>query len=103
MSNMVVLVGKLTYIYDTDSIIEVTTVRQTGEEDQTKQDTIAIPVLVTESMMKHMKEYCNIGDIIGVKGSIKNRDNGIIIVGEKLSFLSSKSEALKGGDEDGSK
>lgn len=102
MSNMVVLVGRLTYIYDTDSIIEVTTTKYKGEDEQARQETVVNPVLISGSMMKHIKEYCNIGDMVGVKGSTKNRDNGIIIECEKISFLSSKSEDLKGGDEDDS-
>lgn len=103
MPNMVVLVGKLTYIYEADSIIEVTTIKPLYENDeQVGQETVVNPVLIGSSMMKHIKEYCHIGDTIGVKGSTKNRDNGIIIVGEKLTFLSSQAAGHEGGETDDS-
>lgn len=97
MLNTVVLVGRLTYIYETDSIIEVTTTQPIYKDnEQIGQETVINPVLVDSSMIKNIKDYCNIGNVIGVKGSTKNKDNGIIIVGNKLTFLSSQSADLKG-------
>lgn len=103
MPNMVVLVGKLTYIYEADSIIEVTTIKPVYKDgEQVGQETVVNPVLVGSSILKHIKDYCNIGDTIGVKGSTKNRDNGIIIEGEKLTFLSSQAAGHEGGETDDS-
>ena len=38
------------------------------------------------------EEYCESGDIMGVKGRIQVNDNEIILVAEKVSFLSNKKE-----------
>ena len=45
---------------------------------------------------KHTKEYCDKGDLLGIKGRIESEvvDNKkyTIIVAEKVTFLSSKKE-----------
>lgn len=103
MPNMVVLVGKLTYIYEADGMIEVTTIKPIYEDDKmVGEETTRNPVLVGSSMMKHIKDYCHIGDTIGIKGSTKNRDNSLVILGEKLTFLSSQAASPKGGETDDS-
>ena len=38
------------------------------------------------------REYCHKGDIIGVKGRIRVDEDGMKIVGEKVTFLSSKTK-----------
>lgn len=34
-------------------------------------------------------EYCRKGDIVGVKGRLESKENRIVVVAEKLTFLSS--------------
>ncbi len=99
MTNMVVLIGKLTYIYEADGMIEVTTLEPIYEDDkQVGEEITRNPVLVGDSIMKHIKEYCHIGDTIGIKGSTKNRDNTLIVVGKKLTFLTSQATSPEGGE-----
>ena len=38
----------------------------------------------------NVKDYCKKGDILGVKGRIEVKDDKVIIVAEKVTFLSSK-------------
>lgn len=38
-------------------------------------------------------EYCKKGDVVGVKGRLQsNEDNSIVVVAEKVTFLSSKKQ-----------
>lgn len=103
MPNMVVLVGKLTYIYELDNMLEVLTTKviYDGDEKIGEENTIN-PIVVSSSMMKHVKEYCNIGDTIGIKGRTKNRDDKLVIECEKLTFLSSQAAGHEGGETDDS-
>ena len=42
------------------------------------------------SVAKNTIEYCNTGDIVGVKGRLENHNNETIIIADKLTFLTSK-------------
>lgn len=48
-----------------------------------------IPICLDINMTEQMTRYCKIGDVIGVKGRLENRD-GVIVMAEKVSFLASK-------------
>ena len=37
-------------------------------------------------------EYCKIGDLVGVKGTLQNENNTMIVSVERLTFLSTKKE-----------
>lgn len=50
-----------------------------------------IPVKVVGKMALTLKEYCNRGDIIGVKGKLVN-DGDIYVLADKISFLSRKDD-----------
>ena len=59
-------------------------------------ETDFINCIVWNNIADNVKEYCNKGDIVGVKGRIQTKqeeDKTIIeIVAEKVTFLSSKKE-----------
>lgn len=48
--------------------------------------------LWNNSIGESCSEYCKKGDIIGVKGRLESREGKIIMVAEKITFLSSKRE-----------
>lgn len=79
-SNLIVLVGRLVEITRTELVIKLA-----GEED-------IIPVTVSKNLLDNVTAYSQIGDIMGVKGKIKNQDGRVIIEGDKISFLSRKTE-----------
>lgn len=59
-------------------------------------DTDFIPCKLWEGIATNAAEYCNKGDIIGVKGRLQVNDNKLEVMVEKLTFLSS---AKKNEDE----
>ena len=105
MLNQVVLVGRLTrdvIVNKSDKGIKVATVslaipRSFKNMDGT-YDTDFIDCVAFENIAANTAEYCNKGDIIGVKGRIQSRTtneegnnkNVIDIIAEKVTFLTSK-------------
>ena len=87
MMNQVMLVGRIAKI--TDDGIEVSVPRSFKNEEGIYETDI-VPVTTTDSISKNVKEYCKVGDTIGVRGRIEMKDNNIVIITEKLTFLSSK-------------
>ena len=59
-------------------------------------DTDFVDVMLYKSIAENAKEYCDKGDLLGIKGRIETEivDNKkcTIIVAEKVTFLSSKKE-----------
>ena len=49
-----------------------------------------ITCLVNCNMSSTLEEYCNIGDIIGVKGHLELENNKMIVKVDKMTFLGGK-------------
>lgn len=47
---------------------------------------------LTGAIAENTIKYCQINDMIGIKGSLVNENDNLIIQAEKLTFLSSKKE-----------
>lgn len=92
MTNMFCLVGRIENIQENEEKTTINIIVNSvykNEEGQYESD--IIPVIVNGNILKNVKEYCKKGDIIGVKGIIKN-SNSIELIVEKVSFLSSRKE-----------
>lgn len=65
-------------------------------------ETDFIDIILWEGIAQNTAEYCNKGDIIGVKGRIQTQKledrNEIQIIAEKVTFLSSKKSEEKEED-----
>lgn len=84
--NNVVVVGRITRFKGNEVTISVN--RNYKNEDGIYMSD-SIPVCLGMNMVEQMTQYCRIGNVIGVKGHLENRD-GAVVVAEKVSFLSSK-------------
>ena len=96
MINQVILVGRIVSdIHADDDIITIAITRNFKNENG-EYDTDFIDVTIKGTLAKTTTEYCKKGDIIGVKGSIRSEDSNeirkMILVAEKITFLSSKKE-----------
>lgn len=97
MVNSVMLVGKLAN--DIELKEKQTKTNITIKVDRNYKnaeggyDTDLIDIELVGGLAKNTAEYCKKGDIIGVRGRVETRIKGgknkIIIVAEKLTFLSS--------------
>ena len=55
-------------------------------------ETDFITVTLWQGIAENVKEYCKKGDLVGVKGRLQVREGKAEVVGEKVTFLSSKAK-----------
>lgn len=91
MLNQVVLLGRLVEYKEESIIIKVP---RNYKNNQGIYDTDLIEIYLSESNYKQNKEYTKVGDLLGVKGRVETKDNQIIIIADKTTFLTNK----KGSD-----
>lgn len=84
--NNVILVGRITSFEGNEVTISVT--RNYKNEDGIYMSD-SIPVRLSANIGEKMKEFCKIGDVIGVKGRIENRGE-VVVMAEKTTFVSPK-------------
>lgn len=90
MTNIVCLIGRLsTDINEKDSTMTLA-VQSNIKNEEGVYDTYFIDILLYENMLKNSMEYLKKGDLVGVKGRLKTENDELIVVADKISFLSSK-------------
>ena len=83
MSNSCVLVGRLTKDIEGDTIL-------LAVNRSFKNETDFIPVEVWGGISENAKEYCHKGDLVGIRGRLETKENKLVVIAEKMTFLSSK-------------
>lgn len=95
MLNQIVLVGRITKEIEvegeTKAIVTLAVPRSFKNTDG-EYETDLIPCVLWNGIATNTKEYCRKGDLVGIKGRVQSDENGIVLVAEKLTFLSSKKE-----------
>ena len=100
MLNQIVLVGRIASdleINETkdnrkEAIIKLAVQRNFKNENGIYEIDF-IPCTLLNGIAENTVKYCKQSDLIGVKGRIQsNNDKSIVIVAEKVTFLTSKSE-----------
>lgn len=84
--NNVILVGRITSFEGNEVTVSIT--RNYKNEDGIYMSD-SIPVRLSANIGEKMKEFCRIGDVIGVKGRLENRGE-VVVMAEKVSFVSPK-------------
>lgn len=97
MLNQVICVGRVSNIFD--NYIAITVPRSYKNSKGVYENDI-IPVKLSESIFNNVKQYCNTNDIVGIKGKLESEGTLLTVIGEKVTFLSSTTTTLKGGEED---
>ena len=105
MNNTILMVGRITkdielrYTPNNKAVITVNLAIQNG-----KDDTTFLPVTVFGNVAETTSKYCKKGDLIGIKGNIKNHNwqdekgnkhYDYSFIAERVSFLSSKAKEIK--------
>ena len=86
MLNQVVIVGRISHI--TDSKITIAVSRSYKNEEGV-YDTNFIPVKIKGGIANNVSTYCKKGDVIGIKGRLETDHGKLLLLAEKVSFLSS--------------
>lgn len=90
MLNQVMLVGRIKEISANKNII-LASQRQYKNADGV-YETDFIPIYIIDTMKDNIIQYCNTGDIVGIRGRLQqdSGDKKIKVIAEKVSFLSSR-------------
>lgn len=92
MLNQVVLVGRLTNIEKLEEGANIVlAVQRSFKNANGEYEADMITCRTFGAVADNTAEYCKRGDIIGAKGRIQTEDDKLIIVAEKITFLSSNS------------
>lgn len=87
MLNNTIFVGKIKGVLQNFMEVEVY-----SKDDEDKYD--SIPVELSENLYNTIYKYSNLGDLVGVRGRLANKDNRLIVIADKITVLNS----AKGGD-----
>ena len=94
MMNNALIVGRIVKIKNKQRTIVTVAVPRTFKNSVGEYETDMIPVILYGSISKTTLEYCDKGDMIGVKGKLQV-ENGILrLVADKVTFLSTKREKV---------
>ena len=97
MLNQVMIVGRIANeveVLETENgkkvgYITIASQRSYKNEDG-NYETDFIPCTLWNGIIENVAEYCKKGDIVGIKGRIQNDNDKLVIVAEKVTFLSTK-------------
>lgn len=97
MLNQVVLVGRLTKdpqgIEPNRNVGTITlAIPRSYKNSEGEYETDFVDCELWNSIAQNTTEYCKKGDIVGVKGRLESKDNKLVVVAEKITFLSSRKE-----------
>lgn len=89
MLNQIVLVGRIKEIQENKVYLAIP---RSYKNTNGEYDTDIVPVRIDDSIGNNVREYCEKGDLLGVKGRVEQLPNSkrIILKAEKVTFLSSK-------------
>lgn len=85
MLNQVILVGRVNKLDKLAGIVSID-IKRPNEKDSD-----LIPVSLTDGLMESVLGYLTEGSTIGVKASINIENNILRIIGEKVTFINTKS------------
>lgn len=97
MLNQTVLVGRLTKKPEIKTLESgkkasfiTLAVQRSFKNINGEYETDFIPVRLFNGIATNTTEYCEKGDLVGVKGRLQTIDDKLEIIAEKVTFLSSK-------------
>lgn len=81
---MFTVVGRAKFV--ADDYFVISSINQKNRE-------INVKVFVSGNILKHIREHMEIGDICGVKGFFDTKNDKLVLVADKVTFLG-KSESV---------
>lgn len=87
MVNNFILVGRITELKDNGMVITVP--RQFKNEEGIYESDM-FNAIIGDEMYNKVNEYCKTGDVVGLRGRLQTLDGNVVLIVEKITFLSSK-------------
>ena len=99
MLNQVIIVGRLTekpILEDNKKDCRIVlAVPRSFKNENGEYETDFIDCQLYGNVAQNTFDWVNKGDVIGVRGRLQVVENNLLVIGEKVSFLSSKKEEEK--------
>lgn len=95
MLNQTVLVGRLVKEVEVKEVDDrkvaylTLAVQRSYKNEEGIYETDFVPCTLWNGIAENVAEYCRKGDLVGVKGRLQTENNGLVLVAEKVTFLSS--------------
>lgn len=86
MLNQAILVGRVFAVEDGLLTIKI----PRNSEDKEEADLIS--ARMQDNVNESVQEYCKKGDIVGIKGNLRNDGNGMYLNINKITFLTSSAK-----------
>ena len=94
MLNQFIIVGRIVKDLEKESNVITIAIPRHYKKGDGEYETDFVDVAISGTLAKTTIEYCKKGDIIGVKGNIKSEISNdirkMLLVAERVTFLSSK-------------
>ena len=87
MLNQVVAVGRINSMENGMLVIAVP---RSFKNPDGEYDTDYIEARLSKSIESNVSTYCEVGDLVGIKGRLESDANRMFVIAEKVTFLSSK-------------
>ena len=89
MLNQVVVVGR---IHSMESGKLVIAVPRSFKNENGEYDTDYIEAKLSKSIENNVSTYCEVGDLVGIKGRLESDANRMFVIAEKVTCLSSRNK-----------
>ena len=87
MLNQVVVVGRIHSMENGKLVIAIP---RTFKNENGEYDTDYIEARLSKSIDNNVSTYCEVGDLVGIKGRLESDANRMFVIAEKVTFLSSR-------------
>ena len=87
MLNQVVAVGR---IYSMENGKLVVAVPRSFKNENGEYETDYVEARITSSVETNVPSYCEVGDLVGIKGRLESDANRMFVIADKVTFLSSR-------------
>ena len=68
----------------------VIAIPRTFKNENGEYDTDYIEARLSKNIDNNVSTYCEVGDLVGIKGRLESDANRMFVIAEKVSFLSSR-------------
>ena len=87
MLNQVVVVGRINSMENGMLVIAVP---RSFKNENGEYDTDYIEARLSKSIESNISTYCEVGDLVGIKGRLESDANKMFVIADKVTFLSSR-------------
>ena len=85
-------VGRIVKIESAERTVVTIAVQRPFKNENGEHETDFLPIVLWGAVSETTLEYCKQGDIIGIRERVQSEDGKVVIIADKVTFLSSKKE-----------